>query len=406
MYTMSANCSFAGIPAAISKLTLRSGVRQIAPACTVSLPRRFYSSPSDRQMPPPPHNEEPYTLHGLQRSLFTRKVEAGLQFYPFKWNYRPKTLISLNSYMLEKKSGTKQVPVVTGDNGKLILKDSTQIYDHLDTVCDQRGMQNRRMFPHGLTGVYVHVIEEYFDEWFPRNQVHMRWHFPESARDATSHLAREMLPHFWEAPFRNKVADGLQKWGIRSCKAVGMYAPEQYVGAEKEMDRVWQALERQLDFTDFVLGDRPCAVDTVLLGVLRNLFLADPEPKKRMPGYENINRWASEDGKTPLPPSEKWGELAEFPEGTHFSRFVLKEMVEGPYREWVLANAQALKNNNKTFKMMVYGLETSFLTRPVVEESRQRVRNRVGSLRAWNPRDHIRAIDWLKDVGLHDVFAD
>ena len=39
------------------------------------------------------------------------------------------------------------------------------------------------MFPEGLSGLLVHIVEEILDEWVARVMVHYRWHYAENTHD-------------------------------------------------------------------------------------------------------------------------------------------------------------------------------------------------------------------------------
>ena len=99
-----------------------------------------------------------YTIYGGELSYFSRKLEAAMIFYRADFEFKPKG--SNNAQHIEQRSGTHQVPVLhTPENW--MIGDTTPLMMMLDERFPQR-----RMFPEGATGVLVHVLEEYFDEFF------------------------------------------------------------------------------------------------------------------------------------------------------------------------------------------------------------------------------------------------
>ncbi len=326
-----------------------------------------------------------YVLYGNQLSYFSKKLEAAMQFYSAQFEFRSKSAAVRDE--LEQRAGTHQIPVLhTRENW--MLADTTPTMTALDAR-----FPSRRMYPAGPLGVLVHVIEDWFDEWIPRTAVHYRWHHPESAAWAAPRIAAETVPG--DEEMQTNVAAMIASWGARACRATGTDSETQQKAAEEEYARILRALETQLGESRYALGDRPCAVDAVLLGGLRAHFAADPVPKRLVAKYQRVSDWMK---------NTDWdgtGELAAFPESTTFARFVVAEMTEA-YRSFVLGNAEALASGTKAFVATVHEEEVSYLARPYPERSRAMVHDRIRSLAA-TERSAVTA--WLTEVGLADVFA-
>ena len=247
---------------------------------------------------------DPYIIYGGELSYFTRKLEAACIFYGLDFEMRNKN--RHDPANIERRSGTHQVPVMqTPENW--MIGDTTPLMHLLDAR-----FPHRRMFPEGPIGVLAHVVEEYFDEWIARTMVHYRWHYPESALFASTRMADGMA----------EVAERVRGWGPRACRATGTESERQREAAEAEYVRILAAAEAQLGETPYLLGDRPCAVDCIVLGGLRAHTYMDPDPKKVTAGYPRVVAFS--EGS-----ADEWdggGELADFPESTPFARFVLEEM--------------------------------------------------------------------------------
>ncbi len=322
-------------------------------------------------------SREEYVLYGGGYSLFTRKLQAALRFQgvPFRLEVKQPR----NSDEIEKRSGTHQVPVLqTPENW--MIGDTTPIIELLDAR-----FPARRLFPEGPLGVLVHVVEEILDEWFARVMVHFRWHYEENTRHIVSEfMGREVsLEEAREFP--------LAKWGPRACRATGTETPHQQKMAEDEYFAMLDALERQLGESRFALGERPTAVDTILLGGLRAHTNNDPVPD--LSHYERVVAWDESE-------ADRWGgegDLAPFPESTPFAAHLL-EVGRDCYAPFVLGNSAALAEGRKAFVIETHGEEVSYLARPYPEQSRQMIQERIAQ--RLDDAERRAVVDFLEERGL------
>jgi glutathione S-transferase len=246
----------------------------------------------------------------------------------------------------------------------------------------------RRLFPDGPLGVLCQIVEEYFDEWIARTMVHYRWHYPASATSASLRMARGDAA----------VAARLRNWGPRACRATGTDSPQQQRAAEDEYLRILQAIDGQLTGTAYLLGDRPTAVDCIVLGGLRAHTCMDPDPKRITAGFTRILDWSER-------AANAWdgaGELAPFPDSTPFAGFVLDEM-RTTYQPYALGNARAQRAGAKAFHVETYGEDVSYLSRPYPELSRQMIITAIAQRLTDSQRRAT--LRWLADVRLDDCFA-
>ena len=205
---------------------------------------------------------DPYIIYGGELSYFTRKLEAACIFHGLNFAMRDKALH--DPATIEARSGTHQVPVLqTPENW--MIGDTTPIMHLLDSR-----FPHRRLFPEGPVGVLVHIVEEYFDEWIARTMVHYRWHYEESARFAATRMSGG----------NREAAERVMNWGPRACRATGTESVRQRKAAEEEYLRMLEAAEAQLAETRYLMGDRPTAVDCIVLGGLRAHTYMDPDPRR------------------------------------------------------------------------------------------------------------------------------
>ena len=323
--------------------------------------------------------ESTYKIYGGELSYFTRKLEAAMIFYAAPFEMFDKN--EHNPQEIEARSQTHQVPVLlTPENW--MIGDTTPLMHLLDDR-----FPARRMFPEGPLGILVQVVEEFFDEWVARTMVHYRWHYPESAEFASLKMANG----------NSEIAERVRSWGPRACRATGTESEQQRRACEEEYRRMLVAAERQLKDTAFLLGDRPTAVDAVVLGGIRAHTNMDPVPRKMMADFPQVVEWAE---KT----ADEWngaGGLADFPESTAFARFVFDEMVS-TYQPYVLGNRDAQAAGAKAFHATIYGEDVSYLSRPYPEQSRRMILARIDTLSAAE-QSAVRA--WLDRVKLSDCFG-
>lgn len=317
-----------------------------------------------------------YTIYGGELSYFTRKLEAAMLFYGADFELKRK-----RDPLIESRSGTHQIPVLhTPENW--MIADTTPLLRMLDARFPERAM-----FPAGELGVLVHVIEEYFDEWVARTMVHYRWHYSESAEFAATRISGG----------NKEIAERVLDWGPRSCRATGTESEQQQRAAEDEYVRILEAAESQLKETEFLLGDRPNAVDCIVLGGLRAHTCMDPVPKRVTAAYPTVVEWAESRADT-------WngaGEMAAFPSSTPFARTILGEMAT-TYKPYVLGNHDAQAAGSKAFQAKIYDEDVSYLSRPYPEQSRRMVAARIAELGA-DERDAVNA--WLGQYRLGDAFT-
>jgi glutathione S-transferase len=320
-----------------------------------------------------------YTLIGGELSLFTRKLEAALIFYGADFISKNKN--EGDVALIEARSGTHQVPVLlTPENW--MLADTTPILSLLDARFRQR-----QMFPDGPLGVLVHCLEEFFDEWVARVMVHYRWHYAESAEFAATRMSGG----------NPAIVERMLSWGPRACRATGTDSEKQRIEVEAEYDRIMVAAEAQLQETSFLLGNRPTALDCIVLGGLRAHTNMDPDPKRHMKQFPTVVNWAEEH-------ADQWdgtGELAEFPQSTAFARVILAEMPE-TYGRYVTANAESVRAGAKACHCETYGEDVSYLTRPYPERSREMVVNRIATL---DTDGQSAVAEWLSDTKLSSMFG-
>jgi len=329
-----------------------------------------------------PAADDEYVIHGAPFSLFTRKLEAAFRFYALPFRMEASAIGGDGA--AANRAATHQIPVLQTPENWMIA-DTTPILDLLDAR-----VPARRLFPEGPLGVLVHIVEEVLDEWVARVMVHFRWHYPENTRHIVSQFqGREVtLAEASEFP--------LAKWGPRACRATGTELEFHQHAAEEEYFALLGALDRQLGETTYALGNRPTAVDAILLGGFRAHTHADPLPD--LTPYPRCTRWA--DGAAD--PPKRDAELAPFPQSTPFAAHVLK-LAREQYAPFVLANVDALATGQKAFVINTHGQPASYLARPYPEKSRRMIQRRIRD--RLDSTDRTQVERWLESEGLSAAFG-
>ncbi|MEM7017007.1 MAG: glutathione S-transferase family protein [Pseudomonadota bacterium] len=323
-----------------------------------------------------------YVVYGGARSLFTRKLTAALDFYGAPYRIEPRGPFARDE--LQNRANTHQIPLLHTPED-WILADTTPML----RVLDGR-FPARRMFPEGLLGLLVSIVEEVLDEWVARVMVHYRWHNPENARYVLSQGAER------ELTMEEVAVHPMVNWGPRACRATGTEHPAQQRAAEQEYLGMLEALETQLGSTRYALGDRPSAVDTMILGGLRAHTNADPIPD--LSGYTRVLEWeaACENGW------DGQGELAPFPESTPFAQRMIA-LARNEYTRFVSANGQAREAGRKVFDIETYGEMTTYLAREYPERSRRLLK--AHAFDTLSEQEHNQATEWLNAEGLMDIIG-
>ena len=322
-----------------------------------------------------------YTIFGSEISAFTRKLEAAFEYYGVDFSIKRKTPEIKEA--LEARSGTHQIPALrTSENW--ILADTSPIMMLMDARYPKR-----RLYPPGVNGVLVHILEEVLDEWIIRTMVHFRWHYDENTVFVISRLSGKDLN------IEQARQHQLAQWGLRSCRATGTESVAQQAYAEKEYFGVIEALEQQLQHTSYALGARATAVDTILKGTYRGHTNFDPEPD--MSRFHRIAHWNKQTSF-----AENDEPIDAFHQPSPFVEHLLA-IAREQYQPFILANKHATENGDKAFVIRTYGEEVSYLAREYPERSRRMVTQRIAHQLTDAERDEV--LVWLEAQGLAACFA-
>jgi len=159
-----------------------------------------------------------------------------------------------------------------------------------------------------------------------------------------------------------------------------------------------EAAEKQLKLSAYLLGDRPCVVDAMILGGLRGHTYVDPVPKRVVSQFKTVVEWVEKR-------ADAWdgsGEIGSFDKPTDFALHILSEMPHS-YQPFILGNKEAAEKADKFFVANNYGEEVSYLTRPYPEQSRSMVSAYIKD--KLTTEEQALASSWLSKIRLSDSFS-
>lgn len=209
---------------------------------------------------------EPYVVHGLTVSYFTRKVTGYLDWARLPWRLQPSIGANGDAQAAGWNGG---IPVVATPAGELMW-DSTAIIVHLDAH-----QPDRHVIPDDPTLAFLaHLLDDVSDEWFYRHAVGTRWLIDENrvtgSWDITREGSREVGAPI--ADLRAFVTDAMSSSLVRLGTT-----PENIDAWVQESLVPWQrAFGAHLSEHDHLLGGRPSLPDFALFGGNAAHFVNDP----------------------------------------------------------------------------------------------------------------------------------
>lgn len=216
----------------------------------------------------------PITIYGSSISYFTGKLENYFRIKGIP--YELQGLTSPNcTKQVRKNTGSTQMPALLLGDGRW-MTDTTAIIQWFETE-----FPTPAVIPGDpLQRFFSLLLEDYADEWLWRPAMHYRWYYPEGARYASSHLARELGAQVPAPSF-------LKRWIItrrqRNGYTVGDGIREDQVpGVEAIYHRTLAQLEAIFRSRPFLLGDRPSLADIGFSGPFFRHFALDPVPAQIM----------------------------------------------------------------------------------------------------------------------------
>ncbi len=286
----------------------------------------------------------PVAVYGSSISYFTGKLENYFRIKGIPYELRSLSAPHCMN-LVRQNTGSTQMPALLLGDGRW-MTDSTAIIQWFEAEFPEP-----EIIPTDpLQRFFSLLLEDYADEWLWRPAMHYRWYYPEGARYASSHLARELAADI-PAPFF------LKRWSITRRQRNGYTAGDgirrdQVPGVEAIFHRTLEQLEAIFRQRPFLLGDRPGIADIAFSGPFYRHFALDPVPaqimRQQAPAvWEWAARLANHGHR------ERAGAIMQ---GIPADWGPLLDEIGGDYLPYLCANVDAVVKGEKRFNAEIGGV--------------------------------------------------
>lgn len=220
-----------------------------------------------------------YTIWGSEHSMFTRKLQAMLNYQALDYDFKLKTVEA--GPAVEARLGTHFIPGLETPEGWLI-HDTTPIGLMLNAK-----YPNKAILPSSpVQRIAAHLLEDWADEWFGRYAINSRWCYPANVQ----HVARafyanrngkfhhEHLTLEEEKEAADMIAMVRDNFGLRACANRGC-GPDQSVAVQKDFKSLMKEAANHYQQHNFLLGGRASLGDFTFAGLFKAHIEEDPEPR-------------------------------------------------------------------------------------------------------------------------------
>lgn len=221
-----------------------------------------------------------YIMWGGENSMFTRKLQAMLNYLGVDYEFRLKT--AETGPMVENRLGTHFIPGLQTPEGWFI-HDSTPIGLMLNAK-----YPDRPILPSSpVQRIAAHLLEDWADEWFGRYAISSRWCYPENIQHVALGFYANSIGKFisegldaQEKQQALKMIEGVRdNFGLRACANRGC-GPDQAAAVRADFESLMSAVEDHYQQYPFLLGNRASLADFTFAGLFKAHIAADPEPRR------------------------------------------------------------------------------------------------------------------------------
>ncbi|MEN8721893.1 MAG: glutathione S-transferase family protein [Alphaproteobacteria bacterium] len=335
---------------------------------------------------------EPWTVWGIECSLFTGKLEGilrakGVEYTP------PRTDIA-NQRRLSALTGIMQMPTVEAADGT-IYSDTTLIHRWLED--NHSGPSLSPAAPHAR--FISRLIEDWADEYMWRPAMYFRWIKPACRQVSAGRIVDQMmpkvaLPRWLKIRMIRFRQYGIYVWGD------GVRTKAQRAATDQLYYDLLDVLEQILATRPFIMGDRPTEADFGLFGPFFRHFFYDPLPgpimQARAPHVALwcTRMWANRPEKFADKPL-----IADVPDdlGPLFA------IINRDYFPYMAANAQAVAAGNKKTRHHTANTDWSEYTKPFRLWCYSEIKSEFAGL---NDADQTKVGDLLGQGAIDHLCAD
>jgi len=220
-----------------------------------------------------------YTLWGGEHSLFTRKLQAMLNYLAVDYEFKLKTAEAGPS--VEARLGTHFIPGLETPEGWFIY-DTTPIGLMLNAKYPSRAIVPTSP----VQRIAAHLLEDWADEWFGRYAISSRWCYAHNVEHVAKGFYANRIGKFMaetltpeEAVEATKLISMVRdNFGLRACANRGC-GPDQADAVRGDFDELMKHAAVHYRQHKFLLGDRASLGDFTFAGLFKAHIAADPEPR-------------------------------------------------------------------------------------------------------------------------------
>ena len=220
-----------------------------------------------------------YKLWGSEHSLFTRKLQAMLNYLDVDYEFCLKTEDARAD--VENRLGTHFIPGLQTPEGWFV-HDTTPIGLMLDAKYPQRQIVPATP----VQRIAAHLLEDWSDEWFGRYAISSRWCYPHNIEhvalgfyaNAIGKFVSEGLTAEEQATAVQTITAVRDNFGLRACANRGC-GPDQAAAVKADFQSLMTHVDAHYQQHQFLLGDRASLGDFTFAGLFKAHMAADPEPR-------------------------------------------------------------------------------------------------------------------------------
>jgi len=225
-----------------------------------------------------------YTLWGGEHSLFTRKLQAMLNYLGLEYDFKLKTEAA--EATVEARLGTHFIPGLETPEGWFI-HDTTPIGLMLNARYPARSIVPSSP----VQKIAAHLLEDWADEWFGRYAISSRWCYPHNVEHVAQGFYANRIGKYMHEPLtaeeKAQAAELIpmvrDNFGLRACANRGC-GPDQADAVRQDFETLMTSAAQHYGQHRFLLGDRASLGDFTFAGLFKAHVEADPEPRSWIDG--------------------------------------------------------------------------------------------------------------------------
>jgi glutathione S-transferase len=338
-----------------------------------------------------------YTLWGGEHSLFTRKLQAMLNYLDVAYEFKLKT--GERRGEVEARLGTHFIPGLQTPEGWFI-HDTTPIGLMLNAKYPGRAIVPTTP----VQRIAAHLLEDWADEWFGRYAISSRWCYPHNVEfvamgfyaNAIGKFMQEGLSEEEQAAAAAMINSVRDNFGLRACANRGC-GPDQAEAVRQDFQQLMICADLHYSQHPFLLGNRASLGDFTFAGLFKAHIEADPEPRSWVEAsapamLEHMNRVF--DART-----DARGYLADDQLPATLTPFF--EHMRDTYHQFLKVSREALIAGEKWCEVELGDGPVRMRSLKYSEVSRCHIRNEIESL---SQRDRAAVDAQLGPLGVLDAY--